>query len=107
MSAGVYEQLQDYVYNFRHKLKLKHNRLFIITTGTICRRLKELQKTCCDENIQAKHLTIHRLRHAIATHLLQNGMSMENIALFLGHGSLNSTQIYTVMAHPQNYMFVL
>jgi len=26
---------------------------------------------------------------------LQNGMSVENIARFLGHGCLESTQIYT------------
>ena len=39
--------------------------------------------------------TLHALRHSIATHLLQAGMSLENIARFLGHSSLESTQIYT------------
>jgi integrase/recombinase XerD len=29
MSAGVYKDLQDYIYNFRYHLKLKHNRLFM------------------------------------------------------------------------------
>jgi site-specific recombinase XerD len=38
---------------------------------------------------------IHILRHSIATHLLQKGMSFEQIAKFLGHSSLESTQIYT------------
>ncbi|MBV6484830.1 MAG: Tyrosine recombinase XerD [Flavobacteriales bacterium] len=37
----------------------------------------------------------HNLRHSIATHLLQSGMPIEEIAKFLGHGSLESTQIYT------------
>jgi integrase/recombinase XerD len=95
MSAGVYRELQDYVYNFRCCLKLKHNRLFTVSTDTIWRRLKELQNACNDKTIKNKHLTIHRLRHSIATHLLQNGMSIENIALFLGHNSLESTQLYT------------
>ena len=31
----------------------------------------------------------------IATHLLANGMSLEKIRDFLGHSSLESTQIYT------------
>jgi integrase/recombinase XerD len=31
----------------------------------------------------------------IATHLLANGMSLERIAEFLGHSSLESTQLYT------------
>jgi len=37
----------------------------------------------------------HTLRHSIATHLLQSGMKIEDIAKFLGHSSLESTQIYT------------
>lgn len=37
----------------------------------------------------------HTFRHSIATHLLQSGMKIEDIAKFLGHSSLESTQIYT------------
>jgi len=95
MSSGVYTMLQDYVYNFRNTLKLKHSRLFISDIDTARVRLKYLQKACDDEQIKAKRLTLHTLRHSIATHLLQNGMSIENIALFLGHSSLESTQLYT------------
>jgi integrase/recombinase XerD len=36
----------------------------------------------------------HDLRHSIATHLLQSGMSMEYVRDFLGHKHLESTQIY-------------
>jgi integrase/recombinase XerD len=95
MSDGVYKEVQDYVYNFRHKLNLNHNRLFISDEQTMRLRLKYLQNFCNDPNIKAKNLTLHNLRHSIATHLLQNGMSIENIALFLGHSTLDSTQIYT------------
>jgi len=42
-----------------------------------------------------KRVSLHTLRHSIATHLLQNGMELENIKKFLGHASLESTQIYT------------
>ena len=42
-----------------------------------------------------KTITPHGLRHSIATHLLQGGMKIEDIATFLGHSSLDSTQIYT------------
>lgn len=37
----------------------------------------------------------HTLRHSIATHLMQSGMKIEDIAKFLGHSTLDSTQIYT------------
>jgi len=40
-------------------------------------------------------VTLHLLRHSIATHLLGNGMKVQQIADFLGHSSLESTQVYT------------
>jgi len=42
-----------------------------------------------------KKVGLHSLRHSIATHLLVGGMKLSEIAKFLGHSSLESTQIYT------------
>ena len=95
MSAGVYNELRDYVYNHRNRLKYNHNRLFDYNMAVLGLKLKDLQDKCNDQNIKAKRLSLHVLRHSIATHLLQNGMNIENIALFLGHSSLDTTQIYT------------
>ena len=100
MSENVYKEVQNYVYNFRHKLKLNHNRLFFSEIPVLRDRLTYLKEVCDDPNIKAKRITIHLLRHSIATHLLQNGMSIENISLFLGHSSLNTTQIYTHIVKP-------
>lgn len=95
MNTNVYNALQQYIYNFRNLQKLKHKRLFITGTYMLNLSLQELQKVCNSEAIQSKHITLHTLRHSIATHLLQNGMSIESIAFFLGHSSLESTQVYT------------
>lgn len=48
-----------------------------------------------------KPIGLHTLRHSIATHLLQSGMKLEQIARFLGHSSLASTTIYTHIADEQ------
>lgn len=95
MNAGVYKALEHYIYNFRHLQKLKHKRLFIHSTDKLNNSLQDLQAVCTTESIKNKRLTLHILRHSIATHLLQNGMSIEQIGRFLGHSSLDSTQIYT------------
>ena len=42
-----------------------------------------------------KKVNPHLLRHSIATHLLQSGMELEKVSLFLGHQSIESTQRYT------------
>jgi integrase/recombinase XerD len=95
MNDNVYNALLDYTYNFRNQIKCGHARLFLHTPASLLKYLHHLQSLCDNEDIQPKRISFHILRHSIATHLLQNGMTIENIARFLGHSSLASTQIYT------------
>lgn len=94
--------LEDYIYEARPQLyKSKtSDALFINKNGnrmqgkSYADRLDKIVEATEDEEIQSKHVTLHGLRHSIATHFLQAGMPLEKISRFLGHSSLESTQRY-------------
>ncbi len=104
-SKGI-KHLQTYVYDSR-PLMLKGRKgkdsgaLFINRNGQrlggqmLLLRLKTLIQRTGNTELQDQAIGLHTLRHSIATHLLGQGMSLEQIKDFLGHRSLESTQIYT------------
>lgn len=95
--------LEDYKYNARQLLlrTTKIEAFFVsmrsqrINDQTMNLRLRILVQKTKNPFLIEKNPTLHSLRHSIASHLLANGMKLEQIAKFLGHGSLESTQIYT------------
>jgi integrase/recombinase XerD len=95
--------LQEWVYDYRSQIikTKKEHRLFInihgrpMTGDSLYIRLKLLQQQSDNIALQQKEIGLHTLRHSIATHLLQAGMNLEKIAKFLGHSTMDSTQIYT------------
>ena len=46
-------------------------------------------------------VSLHHLRHSIATHLLENGLSILFVRDFLGHKHLEATQIYAKVSNEQ------
>lgn len=55
---------------------------------------KILQQIIGNCQLPIANCSLHHLRHSIATHLLQSGMSMEYVRDFLGHTFLETTQLY-------------
>ncbi len=49
-----------------------------------------------------KRVSHHIFRHSVATHLLMKGVELDKIADFLGHSSIDSTQIYTHIINQLN-----
>lgn len=100
------QYLQEYIYDARPQLtEDRRDGAFFISqkgrrmeTQSIALRLKLLQQRTENVELQEKNVRLHVLRHSIATHLLQNGMPLEKISRFLGHSSLESTQVYTHIA---------
>ena len=99
MAESVKSDLENYIYLTREQ---NNQALFLGRKGNdpmcgaaLYGRVKKLSKIA---RIQKK-VGLHTLRHSIATHLLQSGMTLEEVSQFLGHASLESTQIYTHLAH--------
>ena len=64
-----------------------------ITGNTIYTTFKRILKRT--KKIDHQNYCLHSLRHSIATHLLENEMSIEMVRDFLGHTQLGTTQVYT------------
>ncbi|WP_103072697.1 tyrosine-type recombinase/integrase [Aquimarina sediminis] len=95
--------LQEYIYDARMEFSTssQSNYVFITTrslkmSGTALEdSLKQIIEATQNRELIERNITPHALRHSIASHFLQAGMKIEDIQQFLGHNSLESTQIYT------------
>jgi integrase/recombinase XerD len=105
MTEAVKEDLENYLYQARENLlngvNINQEPFFVSYRATrMCGNALLTRLNFLVEKAQInKSIGIHSLRHSIATHLLQSSLSLEEVSQFLGHSSLESTQIYTHLAH--------
>lgn len=105
MTHQIQQNVETYLFGAREFLLPEHTteEAFLLNNEGKRLSLHGIQykiKTLGERSGISKPITCHRLRHAIATHLLGD-FTIEEIALFLGHHSLDSTQIYTQMKYTQ------
>lgn len=93
INTSVLKDFIDYEKYSRNQFTTREN--YFIGGNTSNGFLNKWLQSLCDKAKINKEVTLHSLRHSIATHLLQKNMPLEQIAKFLGHRSLEATKIYT------------
>ncbi|ANO48402.1 tyrosine-type recombinase/integrase [Flavobacterium columnare] len=107
----ISQKISDQIKEYLESLEQKNNTIFINNKARkmqewgLNARLKQLiLKTEFGQKLTTEELNkigIHSLRHSIATHLLENGMKLEQVQKFLGHSHIESTEIYTHITNKQ------
>lgn len=106
LSNNVMKELKEYLIYERAKYFTQNNfeasPSFLINNrgnrmnGTMLNdRLKELIKRTNNYALQQKEITLHCLRHSIATHLIDMGANIEFVQSLLGHSEIDTAHLYS------------
>jgi integrase/recombinase XerD len=101
LPAGTLQMLRQYWRTHRHAVWLfpARTRARVAPTAasaplSLSAVQRAFQAALAESGVR-KAATVHSLRHSYATHLLEAGVNLRVIQVYLGHNSIQSTVIYT------------
>lgn len=102
IGAYAVEALEAYVVRARPALASKgrgHSALFLNQRGNPLSRQSAwaVLQSAAERGGLSMHISPHTLRHSYATHLLAGGADVRVVQELLGHASVTTTQIYTLV----------
>lgn len=96
IDADVYSALKTYL-SYRKQMTIQSDILFLSQKGTPIsrKRLDELiKKYCAAAGIPAEKAHMHVLKHTCAISLAEHGLDTKDVQFWIGHKSINNTEIY-------------
>lgn len=111
LTETISAEIKNYIFTFRQQRVVfsvpLENAFFLnsngqrISGGSLNNMLKTICSRSGNRKITAKNITLHCLRHSIATHLQEAGAGMEFVRDFLGHTEIDTTQLYMIRRRKQ------
>lgn len=107
LSTGVLKDLKNYYHHDRplrtigqdykpgERAFMLHQRGGRMREWTFNNTLRNIINRTENPELKNRTVSMHYLRHSIATHLLHRGLDVQQVRQFLGHVLLATTQIYT------------
>ena len=114
MSQKVIDDFRAYINEERSENMRNddYKKAFFISTrgnrmkgGVLYRILKTIISRSNRSALIERRITLHSLRHSIATHLAENGADIYFIKSFLGHSHIDTSHLYAIRRKRQSNLF--